>query len=405
MKPRRLGFYAVLVAAVGFIALSISPRGPDGEPPSSLAPGPPALDLPSPFSLTGFVERHEGEEISVTGDVSSQCFSNCTLRLYGFSDVTVTGCLFEGSRIHLVECVNVSLTGNVFRDHYVREDPAVLVQGLHGLRFTGNMVVNNSVGMVVRGGSDLEISFNVFEANDQHNAVMGLNSHGAAIHNNVFRHNHPHALMVMNREEDPAVRLDIYGNLFELNIEDAVNFEDFRGAAEPTHVRGNIFNGTGHAGVNVEYNSWGANIVIEGNYVADNGLLTDALLDPGGRPTGLYPRHVHQPEPYCEGWRHGVKLEDCSGVALVNNTIVGNAGSGIDCVNARDVLLIGNMVQGNGVGVSVRPYDEGALIRGFSPLLEEDAGASSLSVRDNVVEDNELDWYVEEGCRVDNQTG
>jgi len=405
MKPRRLYSFAVFVVAVGFIALSISLRGPDGEPPDSAMPGPPTLDLPSPFSLTGFAERHEGEEISVTGDVSSRRFINCTLRVHGFSDVTVAGCMFEGSRLHVVECVNVSLTGNVFRDHYVREDPAVLVQGVHGLRFTGNMVVNNSVGMVVRGGSDLEISFNVFEANDQHNAVMGLDSHGAAIHNNVFRYNHPHALMVMNREEDPAVRLDIYDNLFELNIEDAINFEDFRGAAEPTHVRGNIVNGSGQAGVNVEYNSWGANIVIEGNHVAYNGLLTDALLDEEGRPTGLYPRHVHQPEPYCEGWRHGVKLEDCSGVALVNNTIVGNAGSGIDCVNARDVTLVGNMVQGNGVGVSARPYNEDSLIRGFSPLLEEEAGVSTLSVRDNLVKGNELDWYVEEGCSVVNQTG
>ncbi len=245
--------------------------------PMSAVPGPPTLDLPSAFSLTGFVERHESEEISLTGDISSQSFSNCTLRLHGFSGVAITGCMFEGSRIHVVDCVNVSLVGNVFRDHYVWEDPAILVQGVHGLRFNGNMVVNNSVGMVVEGGSDLEISFNVFEANDQHNAVMGLNSHGAAIYNNVFRYNFPHALMIMNREEDPSVRIDVYENLFELNIEDAVNFEDFRGATEPTLVRGNIINGTGQAGINVEYNSWGANIVIEGNYIAANGLLTDEL--------------------------------------------------------------------------------------------------------------------------------
>jgi parallel beta-helix repeat protein len=369
--------------------------------PMSALPGPPTLDLPSAFSLTGFVERHESEEISLTGDISSQSFSNCTLRLHGFSGVAITGCMFEGSRVHVVDCINVSLVGNVFRDHYVWEDPAVLVQGVHGLRFTGNMVVNNSVGMVVEGGSDLEISFNVFEANDQHNAVMGLNSHGAAIHNNVFRYNFPHALMIMNREEDPAVRLDVYENLFELNIEDAVNFEDFRGAAEPTLVRGNIVNGTGQAGINVEYNSWGANIVIEDNYIADNGLLTDELLDEEGRPTGVYPSHPHQPEPYAEGWKHGVKLEDCSGVALVNNTIVGNAGSGVDCVNARDVTLVGNMVSGNEVGVSVRPYDEGSLIREFSPLLEEGAGASSISIRGNIIENNVVDdWYVVEGCTV-----
>jgi hypothetical protein len=59
------------------------------------------------------------------------------------------------------------------------------------------------------------------------------------------------------------------------------------GAAEPTFVRGNIVNGTGHAGVNVEYNNWAANIVIEENYIVDNGLLTNELLDAEGRPTGL----------------------------------------------------------------------------------------------------------------------
>jgi parallel beta-helix repeat protein len=402
MKPRHVGGILVVVAAL-IIFLSHNPVGSDVEDaPTELAmPEPPELDLPSPFSLTEFVERHEGEEISVTRDVSVTSFTNCTLRLRGFSGVSVAGCLFVDSRIHVVDCVNVSLTGNVFRDHYVWEDPTVLLQGVRGLRFAGNMVVNNSVGMVVDGGSDLEISFNVFEANDQHNAVMGLNSHGAAIHNNVFRYNFPHALMIMNREGDPEVRLDVYENLFELNLEDAVNFEDYRGAAEPTFVRGNIINGTGQAGINVEYNSWGANIVVEGNYIVDNGLLTAELLDEEGRPKALYPSHSHQPEPYAKGWRHGVKLEDCSGVVLVNNTIVGNAGSGVDCVNARDVTLVGNMLSGNEVGVSVKPYDEGSLIREFSPLLEEDAGASSISVRDNVIENNVVDdWYVVEGCTV-----
>jgi len=350
--------------------------------------------------LTGFVERHEGQEISVTGDISSMSFSNCTLRLSGFSDISVCECLFEDSRIHVVDCVNVSLIGNVFRDHYVWEDPAVLVQGVQGFSFIGNLVFNNSVGMVVHGGSDLDISFNVFEANDQHNAVTGLASHGAAIHHNVFRYNFPHALMIMNREEDPEVCLDIYENLFQLNIEDAVNFEDFRGTAEPTFVRGNIVNGTGQAGINVEYNSWGANIVIQGNHIVDNGLLTGELLDEEGRPKGLYPLHSHQPEPYAEGWKHGVKLEDCSGVALVNNTITGNGGSGVDCINARDILLVGNTVCGNKIGVSVRPYDEGSFIREFSPLLEIDAGVSKISIRDNVVEENEHDWYIDEGCMV-----
>ena len=398
-----MGVISVIVLALGLIILGDYPRGSDvgdASDESIAIPEPPELFLPSVFSLTGFVERHEGQEISVTGDISSQSFGNCTLRLSGFSDISICGCLFEDSRIHVVDCVNVSLIGNVFRDHYVWEDPAVLVQGVQGFRFSGNLVVNNSVGMVVHGGSDLDISFNVFEANDQHNAVMGLASHGAVIHHNVFRYNFPHALMIMNREGDPEVCLDIYENLFQWNVEDAVNFEDFRGAAEPTFVRRNIVNGTGQAGINVEYNSWGANIVIQGNHIVNNGLLTEEMLDESGHPKSLYPSHPHQPEPYAEGWKHGVKLEDCSGVALFNNTIVGNAGSGVDCVNARDILLTGNIITGNGFGVSIKSYDEGSFYREFSPLEEGDAGASSVSVRDNIVEKNEHEWYVDESCTV-----
>ena len=95
-----------------------------------------------------------------------------------------------------------------------------------------------------------------------------------------------------------------------------------------------------------------------------------------------------------------MKLEDCSGGTLVNNTITGNAGSGVDCVNARDILVTGNVVTGNEFGVSVKPYDEGSFYREFSPLDAGDAGASSISAMGNIVEKNEHDWYVGEDCTV-----
>jgi parallel beta-helix repeat protein len=100
-----------------------------------------------------------------------------------------------------------------------------------------------------------------------------------------------------------------------------------------------------------------------------------------------------------------VKLEDCSGVALVNNTIMGNAGSGVDCVNARGILVTSNVITGNAFGVSVKPYDGGSFYREFSPLDARDAGASSISVTGNIVEKNEHDWYVHEGCTVIELTG
>jgi hypothetical protein len=116
MKPRHVVVVAVIVLALGIIILSECPGGSDAGEASDepmFIPEPPMLDLPSAFSLTGFAERHECQEISVTGDIISQYFSNCTLRLSGFSDIRVAGCLFVDSRIHIVDCVNVSLTGKL----------------------------------------------------------------------------------------------------------------------------------------------------------------------------------------------------------------------------------------------------------------------------------------------------
>ncbi|TRO49835.1 hypothetical protein E2P65_00505 [Candidatus Bathyarchaeota archaeon] len=77
---------AIVVAALGIFALSFDPGGPDVEeaPGEQAIPEPPELDLPSMFSLTELDERHEGEEISVTSDISSMFLGNCTLTLHRF---------------------------------------------------------------------------------------------------------------------------------------------------------------------------------------------------------------------------------------------------------------------------------------------------------------------------------
>lgn len=363
--------------------------------------GAPKLELPGRFEVHEPKSVHIGEDISVTRSLFTTKFIDCILRVSGFDNLIIEKCQLVDSRIHIVECANITFTNNLVVDYYVDEDPAILIQDVDGLNFSSNLVYNNSIGMVVSGGSDIDIGFNVFEACDQHNAIMGLNSHGARIHNNVFRYNFPHALMIMNREEDPDVQLEIYENLFDRNIEDAINFEDFRGASEPTLVCNNIINGTGQAGINVEYNSWKANIVIKENYVMGNGRLTCDLLDENGRPLSIYPSHGHQPEPYCEGWKHGIKLEDCSGVSLEGNIIAGNSGCGVECTNAREIYLKENIITGNENGVSLRRYDEGAFHREFSPLEPSNAGASTIFRLNNTIEGNHNeDWLVEEGCRI-----
>ena len=207
-------------------------------------------------------------------------------------------------------------------------------------------------------------------------------------------------MMITNREGNPLVQLDIYGNVFDRNIEDAVNFEDFSGQVEVTLVRGNLFNGTGWAGVSVEYNSWDANIVIEGNYINSNGLLVEDILE-DGRPTSVYPAHSHQSEPYSAGWGHGIMLEDCSGVIVARNVIVSNAESGIDVKNARDIVVENNTIALNRVGVYVAGYQKSSLIRDFSPLALVDSGFSEMTeARNSVFLNVEENWLVEEGSTV-----
>jgi parallel beta-helix repeat protein len=343
---------------------------------------------------------YTGENISVTENLSLTRFVGCTLKLCKFKDVKIHGCQFVNSNIHIVDCQNITFSDNHVSQFYVHEDPAILVKNVDGLNFTSNTIFNNSIGMVITGGSNINIGHNVFEACDQHNAIMGLDSI-ARIHYNVFRYNFPHALMIMNREEDPSVQLEIFDNIFDRNIEDAINFEDFRGAVQPTLVYNNIINGTGQAGINVEYNSWSANIIIKNNIISENGLLNQQILDEFGRPISVYPNHGHQPEPYSEGWKHGVKLEDCSGVTIEGNIIKNNRGSGIECTNARDIQLINNTITGNMDGITLRNYDEASLSREFSSLIQSNAGSSTVYEMNNTVSGNQnMDVLVEEPCKL-----
>jgi len=203
------------------------------------------------------------------------------------------------------------------------------------------------------------------------------------------------------RRRPTGAHARVHDNLFDRNIEDAINFEDFGGSRLVTRVYGNRINGTGWAGITVEYDSWGANIVIEDNYIDDNGLLTEETLDEEGRPERLFPAHGHQPEPYTPGWGHGIKLEDYSGVIFGGNAIISNAGSGVGIKNARNVTLEENTMALNRIGLSVMGYQESSLHREHSPISSEDAGVSIVTVGSKRIFDNaEGALYVEEGSQL-----
>ncbi len=364
-------------------------------------PEPPGIEAPGPVILPEQLVPHVRETMDISKPISGHSFEGCTLTIIGREGVSLSSCLLVNSQIIIEDSREIEVSDSRITGYYVHESASIQIGDVEGLLIHHNEIVNNSVGVSIGGCTDVEISCNLFEANDQHNAVTGLNCEGALIHGNVFRFNFPHALMITNREANPRVQLYIYGNVFDRNVEDAVNFEDFTSELT-TRVHGNRINGSGWAGINVEYNSWGANIVIEGNYIDHNGLLTEDILDGEGRPKDTYPSHDHQPEPYSQGWGHGVKLEDCNGVTVRGNVVVSNEESGIDIRNARNITLDENTIALNRVGVSITSFHESSLTRRFSPLSPEDAGASHVEAAGNTVLGNLVeDWCVEEGCRLE----
>jgi parallel beta-helix repeat protein len=111
----------------------------------------------------------------------------------------------------------------------------------------------------------------------------------------------------------------------------------------------------------------------------------------------IYPAHEHQPEAYCPGWKHGIKLEDCSKVIVKNNVIVNNSGNGVDIKNCRNITLEANLISKNAIGISLTKFQESSFNRDVSPLALENAGYSEvIAIENSVFENREQDYFVEE---------
>ena len=363
-------------------------------------PPPLRLSPPELVTLPVLDQTFSNQRIQVIKDIRGTLFQNCTLEVRGENGITITDSMFINSRIYIEESQNIKFSNNIIRDFYVWEEPAINIHACKHILIDHNEIKNNSIGVTISESSDTEIRDNIFEANNQHNALV-LGGTSADVHGNVFLFNFPHAMLIMNRAADPSVQVNIYSNIFDRNIEDAINFEDFRGSNQISRVYNNRVTATGWAGINVEYNSWNANLIIEDNYIDSNGLMTDEIIDEGGQLISIYPPPGDQPDPYSPGWMHGIKIEDASGVIVRGNIIVNNRGSGIDIMNSRQITLAENFVTRNVFGVSVAKYLESSLTRGYSPIAEENAGYSFVTRIDNIVFDNiEEDWFVEEGSQL-----
>lgn len=347
-------------------------------------PPPPQLSLPEPVTLPELNQPHVNEKIEVSMDINASLFENCMIRIRKKEGIRITNSKFINSTIEIAESKNVEISNNVIMDHYVWEDPVVGIYDCEELLIEHNEIRDNSIGMVIAESAHIEISNNIFEANDQHNS-LALNCASAKVYNNLFRYNFPHAILIMNREANPTVQVNICNNTMDRNIEDAINFEDFRGSEQISKVYKNRITGTGWAGINVEYNSWNANLVIEDNYIDNNGLLTRDILDDEGKPTSIYPAHEYQPEPYSPGWKHGIKIEDSSYVTVKGNVIIDNSENGVDVKNSQNVTLENNLIARNIIGVSLMKFQESSFNREFSPLSLENAGYSGAVAVNNSV--------------------
>jgi parallel beta-helix repeat protein len=141
---------------------------------------------------------------------------------------------------------------------------------------------------------------------------------------------------------------------------------------------------TGWSAVLIEYNSWDSNITVKGNWVEGTGIPWDL------------PLHTLNPETFSAGWGHGILIEDSSMVTVIDNRILGAAETGIEVVNAQNIVLKNNGISSTGTGIGVRRYNESSLQREYSPLQPGNAGSAIVSVSGNNFLETKEDYYVDE---------
>ena len=369
--------YCILVGLILTVPLTsscthISERSDSGEIEYPI-PQPPNVREPEPVSLPSNLQnRCSGGEILISSDTDLARFEGCTVFVKG-SGISITRSEFINSRIFLELVSDIVFSDNVVRDYPVYEEAAVVVSASRNIVLRHNHIRNNAVGIVIGESQNIKIEDNIFNDNYQHNAIAMYKSSGE-ISGNLFRYNFPHGILVHFIPEQGETTVHIYDNIFFMNIEDAINFEDWSDAKDESRIYNNIITRTAWAGINIEYNSWDANILIENNHVSES-----------GHPIEVFPKNRNVSEEWSNGWEHGIKIEDCSGITVRDNTILDNNENGIDIRNCRDVTLQGNTVTGNDVGVFIGGPDPGSFTRDVSPLSEENAGPSIVSIKDNYV--------------------
>lgn len=333
-----------------------------------------SLDLfePGPVLLPEeFRDVYRDEEIAIDADINATRFESCTV-IVKASAIRITRCEFIETRIFFESVSEIVFADNVVRDYPVPEEPAVSIYGSDRIVLRHNHVLNNSIGISVAESEEITVDANIFEKNYQHNALAIYKSSGE-ISGNHFTYNFPHGILIHYPPAQGAV--SIHENIFFMNVEDAINFENWRDAGSESRVCNNIIEKTAWAGITVEYNSWNARILIEGNEIRGNGYSIE-----------MFPVRY---EGWGNGWGHGIKLEDSSGITVNANTILDNDEHGIDIRNCRNAVIRKNTITGNMIGIYISGADPASFTRDVSPLSPKNAGPSQVLLERNRIAMND----------------
>ena len=291
------------------------------------------------------------------------------------------------STVSIAHRSNIVFDRVIFKELNQYEKAALNLYNCSDVTVRKSHFLRNYIGLGIHGSSATVVA-NRFEDNNGHNALVVGEGSSADVAGNYFYGSFPHAILVLNREGSPEAKIDISHNLFDQTGEDAIDFEDYRGAA-PSSVSNNVITNTGWAAVVVEYNSWEANISIADNWIEGTGI--DWKL----------PTHPLQPDQFQGGWVHGILVEDSSKVRIMNNRIISAAGNGIEVKNGRDVTVEGNGISCSEVAIGVHRYQEASVYRSFSPLAQENADGSRVTAGGNIIYAAQEDYDVDEGSRLE----
>jgi hypothetical protein len=378
-KILALAFYIILLSllAFGCNGGEISEQSESYPFPSQL----PDIAVPADFELDIQATAIQGQKVSLNSSIENQRFQNCEVSIVG-QDLKIENCEFIDCLVYISRSQGITVERVIFKDLNKYEQAALRINDSQAIVVRNSMFAGNFIGLIVHASS-AEIINNRFEDNNGHNAMVVSEGSSALVKGNYFYGSYPHAVLILNRWESSGAKVIISSNIIDQTGEDAIDFEDYRNAM-PSIVSNNLITNSGWAAVNVEYNSWEANITIQDNWIENTGI--DWKL----------PTHILQPESFGPGWGHGIMVEDSSGVSILNNRILSAGENGVEIANARDIIIMDNGIDCSEAGIRLRGFNESSFHREFSPLMPENAGGSRAKAGNNTIFNAREDYEVDE---------